>query len=547
MTAAGTTSEALTAVLRAGGGPVGEQVDRALALLLDQFGMQIAYVSVFRDGDRVVTHSRSVPDGPVLPPGTTHPRAETLCHLTATGALEPLVPDARGHAVMAAHPHTVAFGIGAYASMPLLIDGQVTGAVCAASTRPTPLVETRDGATLRAVADHLGALLAGAPAPAHSVPPTVPAAGLETMTRPLLRLMQQITGLDGVYLTLYDEAADDLVVAHACDTADLGFAEGSSVPWRESMCRSAFSGGGVCVTDLTAPGEGNDLAHRTGISTWLSVPVLDHEHRMIGTLCGGSRAAHPVGEDTRSVAHTVAGLIADQLAREAAHYAEVHRTAHLQQRVDGLRDSLERDSLTGLANRAGIHRWLDAARAGLGEGDQVLMLAFLDLDGFKPINDTYGHGVGDEVLCGLGERLRSFGRDGDLRGRLGGDEFVVAAVLPSSADRPAWAARVREAAQVRVGDVRAAASVGVTVVTDPATTVEELLRCADQDMYRDKQHHGDPQVRAAVAVRAPAGLMGGPVAGSRSRAGAAPFPGAARRAGRPAVPGADLRPSAQAG
>ena len=504
-------SEALTAVLRAGSGSVAEQVDRALALLLDQLGMEIAYVSVFRDGERVVTHSRSVPDGPVLPAGTRHPATETLCHLTATGVLEPLVADARGHAVMAAHPHTAAFGIGAYASVPLWLDGRIAGAVCAASPRSAVLVESRDEATLRTVADHLGALLAaGAASAGVPAPADVPAGSLETVTRPLLRLMQQITGLAGVYLTLYDEAADDLVVAFADgDAAGLGFPEGSSVPWRESMCRGAIGSGGVLTTDPTAAGPGHDLARRQGIGTWLSVPVLDHEHRLIGTLCGGSRTSEPVEEQTRSVAHTVAGLIADQLAREAAHCAEVYRVAHLQERVDGLRDSLERDSLTGLANRAGIHRWLDAARTRLEDGDQVLTVAFLDLDGFKPINDTYGHGVGDEVLRAVGERLRGFGRDGDLRGRLGGDEFVVAALLPPGADREAWADRVRSAARVRVGDVQAVASVGIAEISDPRIPVAELLKWADRDMYRDKQQHCDPRLRRPAAAREATGAVRG--------------------------------------
>ena len=511
MTATGTASEALTAVLRAGGGPSGEQADRALALLLDQLGMEIAYVSVFRDGERVVTHSRSVPGGPVLPPGTAHPVAETLCHLTATGALEPLVPDVRADAVMAGHAHTAAFGIGAYASVPLLLNGRVAGAVCAASTRPTPLVEARDVTTLRTVADHLATVLAGADGPetrgTDSAPLGPEATVLEAATRPLLRLMQQITGLEGVYLTLYDEAADDLVVAYADDTAGFGFEEGSSVPWQESLCRSAIGSGGLCVPDHTAPGPENELARRTGVASWLSVPVLDHEHRMIGTLCGGSRTSHPVGEHTRSVARTVAGLIADQLAREAAHCAEIDRAAQLQERVDGLRGSLELDPLTGLANRTGIHRWLDAARARLGEGDRVLMVAFLDLDGFKPINDRYGHAVGDEVLRGLGERLRGVGRDGDLRGRLGGDEFVVAALLPPDADQAAWSARVRSAARVRVGDVHTAASLGVAAATDPHTRAEDLLEQADLDMYRDKQQRCDPLLRRLSRVPEPAGPM----------------------------------------
>jgi diguanylate cyclase (GGDEF)-like protein len=159
---------------------------------------------------------------------------------------------------------------------------------------------------------------------------------------------------------------------------------------------------------------------------------------------------------------------------------------------------VERDSLTGLANRAGIHRWLQAALPRVCDGERTLMVAFLDVDRFKPINDTYGHAVGDEILRGLGDGLRAFGRVDDLRGRLGGDEFVVAAVLPATADREAWADRVGAAAHVRVGDVHAGASIGVAAVTDPRTSVEQVLHRADEAMYRRKHRTRDALTTAIL-------------------------------------------------
>lgn len=121
---------ALAEALRVGGGSSEQRVERALRVLVEQLGLQVAYVSEFHDGLRVVTHSVSVPGGPVLPVGTTHPVRDTLCHLIVSGDLPPMVGDAGTHPVLAGHPHTAAFGVGAYAGVPLRVGGQVRGAVC---------------------------------------------------------------------------------------------------------------------------------------------------------------------------------------------------------------------------------------------------------------------------------------------------------------------------------------------------------------------------------------------------------------------------------
>ncbi len=143
--------------------------------------------------------------------------------------------------------------------------------------------------------------------------------------------------------------------------------------------------------------------------------------------------------------------------------------------------------MTGLANRAGIHRWLQAAGERLtGDGGR-LAVAFIDLDGFKTVNDTFGHGTGDEVLRRVAASLARTGRVGDLHGRLGGDEFVVAAILPPDAAVHEWTQRVRRAAVAQLDTVRVAASVGV-VTCEPGTTfsVEQVLHDADQAMYAIK-------------------------------------------------------------
>ncbi len=126
---------------------------------------------------------------------------------------------------------------------------------------------------------------------------------------------------------------------------------------------------------------------------------------------------------------------------------------------------------------------------GLRPGRDRRAVAFCDLDGFKQVNGTRGHAVGEEVLVRFGRALTAAVHPGDLCGRLGGDEFVVAAVLPTAgATLAGWSARLRAAARCQVPgptgscDAEVAASVGV-VSFDRRTTAAEALAAADRAMY----------------------------------------------------------------
>src|SRR5215218_860524 len=116
----------------------------------------------------------------------------------------------------------------------------------------------------------------------------------------------------------------------------------------------------------------------------------------------------------------------------------------------------------------------------------------LDLDGFKEVNDTLGHGAGDELLREVARRVRGLARGSDTLARLGGDEFAVilpAAASPASA--AALAARIVEAVgqpfAVDGQEVRAGVSVGVGLFPDDAESPGGLLQCADLALYRAKE------------------------------------------------------------
>ncbi|KAA0024098.1 diguanylate cyclase domain-containing protein [Antrihabitans cavernicola] len=148
------------------------------------------------------------------------------------------------------------------------------------------------------------------------------------------------------------------------------------------------------------------------------------------------------------------------------------------------------DPLTGLANRAGIIAYLDDPTRCAD--DARIVVNFIDLDNFKAINDSRGHLVGDEVLCIVGQRLRSAVRNNDLVGRLGGDEFVVISRSdPGDPSIRAQADRLRtilgQSITIDGEDLHVDASVGITTATtEDERSSLDLLRDADTALYSAK-------------------------------------------------------------
>ncbi|WP_263144050.1 EAL domain-containing protein [Pseudomonas sp. RIT-PI-AD] len=150
------------------------------------------------------------------------------------------------------------------------------------------------------------------------------------------------------------------------------------------------------------------------------------------------------------------------------------------------------DALTGLLNRRGFHQAVDASLARIGRSGKRIAVLYLDLDGFKRINDSLGHDAGDQVLRRVGEQLKSCMRPYDVLARMGGDEFTA---LLDSLDHPEDAARVAEklielvSVRYRVDgiDVTLGASVGIACFPECGQTVDGLLRAADMAMYEAKR------------------------------------------------------------
>ncbi|XQU08911.1 diguanylate cyclase [Halomonas sp. LY9] len=151
----------------------------------------------------------------------------------------------------------------------------------------------------------------------------------------------------------------------------------------------------------------------------------------------------------------------------------------------------QHDTLTDLPNRAMFFGELGRALVkALREGGQLAML-FIDLDHFKPVNDRWGHGVGDQLLTEAAQRMRLRLRGTDMVGRIGGDEFVALLGGPVTEDT-AWVVAnqlcqaLAEPFMLSVGEVRVSASIGVALFPLHACDEATLIHCADQAMYQAK-------------------------------------------------------------
>ncbi|HTP07455.1 MAG TPA: EAL domain-containing protein [Anaerolineae bacterium] len=170
------------------------------------------------------------------------------------------------------------------------------------------------------------------------------------------------------------------------------------------------------------------------------------------------------------------------------------------------------DALTQLPNRRMFHDRLEQELKKAHRAAQSIALMFVDLDRFKEVNDTLGHGMGDILLKDTAQRLSSCVRESDTVARLGGDEFTL---ILGELDDPGIVERIAqdmlrklaEPFQLRDEIAYISASIGITMYPDDATSIDELLKNADQAMYaakqqgRNRHHYFTPSMQRAAQTR----------------------------------------------
>ena len=232
---------------------------------------------------------------------------------------------------------------------------------------------------------------------------------------------------------------------------------------------------------LDTAGSGEFAAHADGLRCVLASAFRVGDERYVLTFGSSTPRTEPFGPDDWRYIDTVVEALSRGIERRESD-ARIQRLAYV-------------DALTSLPNRVALHARLDEA---LAESERVgarTAVLFLDIDGFKSVNDTVGHRGGDIVLAEVAQRLRGTLRRDEYIGRLGGDEFAI--VMPHISDR----SEISSIAQ-RIGGVLTfpfgvdayrfslSASIGVAIFPDDAGNRDELLACADAAMYAAKGDGG---------------------------------------------------------
>lgn len=276
------------------------------------------------------------------------------------------------------------------------------------------------------------------------------------------------------------------------DSAHISLMAGA-LPFEQSVQGELLSEGAmqlrevITIEDVTVspilPETTRDALGAAGTRGFLVAPI-SHEGRQLGLLT--------VFFDHVRVFDSEAVPLAEALTRQAG---QVLARITLQEQ---LRLSAMLDDITGLPNRRLFEERMQRF-AGL---DDLVGVAFIDLDGFKPVNDTLGHDVGDAVLREVASRIQGVVRAEDAVARYGGDEFVAVLHIPDSEVALLVAERIREAIArpYDTTDLPITASVGLAVAAhgSDARVTAKLVRLADQAMYRAKREGGN-RVQVASA------------------------------------------------
>jgi diguanylate cyclase (GGDEF)-like protein len=210
-----------------------------------------------------------------------------------------------------------------------------------------------------------------------------------------------------------------------------------------------------------------------GIRFYAGMPLLNPEGAALGTLCIIDHQPRALSDEHRQILRRLAET--------------VMTTLELRRAMLRVRDLALVDILTGIPNRPAMIHAIDQAIARQTRNGDDFTLLYIDLDGFKQINDAQGHAAGDQVLRDAAAALTARLRAEDVAGRLGGDEFVV--LLSGDATQTLIAAervQIYLNMQMRANGWAVTASIGAMSFTNPPASASEALNMADRLMYQAK-------------------------------------------------------------
>ncbi|HET6632442.1 MAG TPA: diguanylate cyclase [Rhodanobacteraceae bacterium] len=304
---------------------------------------------------------------------------------------------------------------------------------------------------------------------------------LQALFRRIHQIIGELLPAHNFFVALYDEKKDELSFPYFVDEHDPPPTprELDSGTLTAEVIRS---GQALLLTPDSRVAGQNDIVFGRDSLDWLGVP-LNSPKGIIGALVVQSYSGEVrYTERDKALLQFVSNQIASAISRKQAETWLQYIAHH--------------DPLTNLPNRELLHERLRTALATARLGDQRLALLYIDLDGFKQVNDHFGHATGDLLLQAVAERIRHCVRDSDTVGRSGGDEFVV---LLHNSGHPEHVSAIAEKIRLALAQpfdlagqqMRIAASIGVAICSDDTGEGKQLIRSADEAMYAAKKAGGN--------------------------------------------------------
>lgn len=290
-------------------------------------------------------------------------------------------------------------------------------------------------------------------------------------------IIGELLPAEGFTVALYDEPSDTLtfpycVNEHAHGAGQQPLGSDTRIARVIRSGEALHSAGSECASTAgeseTPQGESGD---------WLGVPLQLHG-RVMGALVVESYSEDVrYSEDDRNLLEFVSTQVAVTIERKQAEVRLQHKANH--------------DALTDLPGRTLFQDRFDMALRRARREEERIALLYIDINGFKQVNDTYGHEVGDALLCAIAQRLSEQVRDFDTVARIGGDEFTVLLGKVSGNEGVAGVvdrihATMSDPFDLENERVTISVSIGAAVFPEEGETREELIRRADADMYARK-------------------------------------------------------------
>lgn len=291
----------------------------------------------------------------------------------------------------------------------------------------------------------------------------------------VLAYLQAETGFALWMVTRTD--GDDWIVLQSRDS-QYGIESGAVFRWSDSFCSRMVKGMGPRVapdaSSVPVYAEA-EIAAQVVIGAYIGVPIYSGDGSLFGTLC----AIDPQAKNT-SIYHflPLVELLARLLATLLGAEQKANRMARLYEKVEAEANT---DILTGILNRRGWENQLSIEEARAKRYGTPCSVFVVDLNELKQINDTEGHGKGDDLIRRAASSLEQVVREGDIIARIGGDEFAILAIECNRAVAPVVADKIRAGLE----SAGISASLGYAT-RDPYRGIEDAVKEADRKMYEEK-------------------------------------------------------------